>query len=198
MKIAALICLIFTAFHAQECQALSDTDSMQNPDTIVDTGDDLKRIYKVWIRMTDGKRKSGYLYSIHASHITICNRNPKNMDSAELSKLELLSIPDSLIKKINLRRNNQVNAAVGGLMGVSALAGILAYATYDDKDQAAFFYNDRWGAGLLAAYVVLTFPAIPVIAIAYIPKSYRIRGNKSAYTAAIYRISRKTHYKVRQ
>ena len=157
------------------------------------------RVYRTWIKLRNGQIAGpGFLFRLSQNSVTICDHNPSKLDSITKKKLVFTTFPDTVIERIELRRNQQVNMTLAGVALGGLVMGIVTwFASEDDaanartirtltrEDKAAF------SAGRLWSQV-----ALPAALLSALPKVLYVHGNKAKFKKALELMSHKTGYKI--
>jgi Flp pilus assembly pilin Flp len=196
-KMKGLLLLVIFAFIPHGGKALENTavDSLSSKDSGSVLPPNVDRAYKVWIKTTIREDiYYGFLYRLNEHSITICNINPKRLDSSNINELAILTIPDTLIKKIMLRRNNQAVGAALSSLGASLLAGLVKFAVSEDEHGQDINLK-REEQGAVVAFYGIIYGVVPAAIISSFRRSYQVK-NKSRFIEVVDAIHRKTTYPV--
>jgi small nuclear ribonucleoprotein (snRNP)-like protein len=85
------------------------------------------KIYKVWVKLTDGTKQKGFLYAIDAKSLQIIGNLPLENES----EIVIINAKDISQIKINRKGKIGISILIGGLSGI-ALGGVLGLADGDD------------------------------------------------------------------
>jgi hypothetical protein len=85
------------------------------------------KIYKVWVKLTDGTKQKGFLYAIDAKSLQIIGNLPLEKES----EIVIINAKDVSQIKINRKGKMGISILIGGLSGI-ALGGVLGLVDGDD------------------------------------------------------------------
>jgi hypothetical protein len=196
MKLTAiLLFFLASSFAHAESKVLKDTAHVL--DTALYT-QDFRKIYKVWVRLSDGTRKKGFLYRLNVHSIVISERNPGGLDSVGRKQLELTTIQDTQISQIRFRRRGLPGNPLLATFGLGLTAAAVAYVATEEKPSDGGYNTSRLtgqDAALLVSICSWAY-TLPVAALFTIPRTVHVGGNPIYFRHAMIRMSSKTGYTI--